>query len=95
MKILQTWPVMPSVQEHIGKLECDGEYVEDETPPGFHAPTVPAGKVHTVRKRNYKQNLDRMAFTGVMWVPKVLRNGRVATKKEKSNLHKRYTQRLR
>jgi len=27
------------------ELECDGEYVEDETPPGFHAPTVPAGEV--------------------------------------------------
>jgi len=65
------------------ELECDGEYVEEETPPGFHAPTVPAGEVPTVRKRNYQQHFDRMAFTGVAWVPKVLRNGRVATKKGK------------
>jgi len=63
------------------ELECDGEYVLDQTPHGFHAPTVPAGEVPTVRKRYYKQNFNKMAFTGVTWVPKLQRNSRIATKK--------------
>ena len=63
------------------ELVCDGEHVLDQTPRGFHAPTVPAGEVPTVRKRNYKQNFDRMVFTGVTEVPKLQRNGRIATKK--------------
>jgi len=36
------------------ELECDGEYVLDEIPNGYHVPTVPAGEVPTVRKRNYR-----------------------------------------
>ena len=77
------------------ELECDGEYVLDQIPHEFNAPTVPTGEIQTVRKRNYKQNFDRMVFTGLTEVPMLQRNGRIATKKGQVIFDKRHTQRPR
>ena len=50
-------------------LECDGEFVDENTPDGFRAPTVPDGENSSVKKRNYTQRFDRMVFTGLIEVP--------------------------
>ena len=46
------------------ELPCEGEYVKEDIPNGFRAPTVPLGENASVQKRNYGQTFDRMAFTG-------------------------------
>ena len=41
---------------------------------GFRGPTEPAGEISRVKKRNYSQKFDRMAFTGTTELPKVWKN---------------------
>ena len=36
-------------------LECNGEFVNENTLDGFRAPTVPNGENASVKKRNYTQ----------------------------------------
>ena len=66
---------------HWVELECTGDFVVDETPAGFRAPTVPDGEVPTVQKRQYSQRFDRMAFTGIAEVPQRQRDGRIKKRK--------------
>ena len=58
---------------HWEELVCEGEILEEPYKEGFRAPTVPAGELPIVRKRNYNQTFDRMPFTGQA---ELQRNGR-------------------
>jgi hypothetical protein len=62
---------------HWEELACDGDFIVEKTMKGFRAPTVPAGEVQQVKKRNYKEQFDRMVFTGKTEIPVRWRNGRV------------------
>ena len=68
------------------ELVCDGEVLNDITPEGFRAPTVPEGETPAMQKRNYTQTFDRMAFTGMAELPKRYRNGVIARKRNTDNI---------
>ena len=63
-------------------LECDGEFVDENTPDGFRAPTVPDGENSSVKKRNYTQRFDRMVFTGLIEVPMRCKRGKILKDKK-------------
>ena len=58
-------------------LECNGEFLNEKTQEGLRAPTVPAGEVPMVRKRNFEQRFDRMVFSGKTEIPMRYQNGRL------------------
>ena len=66
---------------HWVALECDGEYIEDNRIEGLREPTVPTGEVPLVRKRNFSQHFDLMAFTGQTELPRRWKNGRLTKQK--------------
>ena len=78
------------------ELKCEGEVIQEDMPDGFRAPPVPAGETPFMKKRNYQQVFDRMAFTGVAEVPRRYNNKRIAKDKhgnvlfEKEHAQKRY-----
>ena len=62
---------------HWEGLPCDGDVLVEKTLIPFRAPTVPAGEVQQVRKKNYEQKFDRMVFSGKTEIPVRLRSGRL------------------
>ena len=66
---------------HWVALECDGEYIEDNRTEGLREPTVPTGEVPSVRKRNFRERFDRMAFTGQTELPRRWKSGRLIKQK--------------
>ena len=74
---------------HWEQLVCDGEFVSDSIPEGFRAPTVPAGEVPLVQKRNYVQTFDRMVFSGKTELPKRYANDAITKKKGEIIFEKR------
>ena len=66
------------------ELPCEGEFIDENIPNGFRAPTVPLGENAAVRKRNYKQKFNRMVFTGIAEFPKRTRNKSISRKKDGS-----------
>jgi hypothetical protein len=77
---------------HWVELPCDGAFLEETTPAGFRAPTVPEGEVSQVKKRNFSQKFDRMAFTGMTEVPERYSNGRLKKQKDGSYSYKKQAQ---
>ena len=63
-------------------LECNGDYVEETTPEGLRAPTVPVGEVPTLKKRNYATKFDRMVFPGKTMLPTRYKNGTLKKNRE-------------
>ena len=63
-------------------LVCDGDFIEETQLEGFRAPTVPDGEIPLVKKRNYRQKIDRMEFSGQSETPVKWRNGRLAKTKK-------------
>ena len=63
---------------HWVTLVCDGDFPEEPQSENLRAPTVPPGEISIVKKRNFSQEFDRMAFSGQTEVPKRWKNGRIA-----------------
>ena len=66
------------------ELPCEGDVVDEQIPIGFRAPTVPLGETAAMKKRNYGQVFDRMAFTGKAVLPKRMRNNVISRRKDGS-----------
>ena len=60
---------------HWVELPCDGEFIDENIPDGYRAPTVPQGENYSVRKRNYTQKFDRMVFSGQTELPATKNKG--------------------
>ena len=72
---------------HWVMLECDGQVIEDDGIEGFRAPTVPAGEVPFVKKRNYNQQFDRMDFIGPTELPRRWKYVRLSKQKSSGEVH--------